>query len=151
MALYLFCWKDVCLQRNGWHASEAGAPSSETVDRAVVPLRAGFEEGAEAAVGGVLRRGRSRGLPLARFAEGEGAAFVGPGGAELLDEPATLASADDGLAGRGFDAEVVLAFHRYANYSILGSLCKVVWTGLCWLEGGEVRGTRCEVRDASGR
>ena len=107
------------------------------------------------AVGGVLRRGRSRGLPLARFAEGEGAAFVGPGGAELLDEPATLASADDGLAGRGFDAEVVLAFHCYPNYSILGSLCKVVWRGLCWLEGGEVRGTRyevrgtrCEVRDA---
>ena len=113
-------------------------------DDVLGPLRAGFEEGAEAAVGGVLRRGRSRGLPLARFAEGEGAAFVGPGGAELLDEPATLASADDGLAGRGFDAEVVLAFHCYPSYSILGSLCKVVWTGLCWLEGGEVR-------DASGR
>jgi hypothetical protein len=60
--------------------------------------------------GGGRRRPRV-GLRLSRFAEGERLVFVGPRRAKALHKPAPPTSANDTLAGRGFEPKVMFTFH----------------------------------------
>jgi hypothetical protein len=80
-----------------------------------VPTGEGGGERAEASGGGGGGRRRRRrprvGLRLSRFAEGERLVFVGPRRAKALHKPAPPTSANDTLAGWGFEPKVMFTFH----------------------------------------